>query len=45
MPDQGLKKTSIQNQDGGECMLFKDSLYAAAAAAATAPSSMGIAPF
>ncbi|XP_062224856.1 protein YABBY 5-like [Phragmites australis] len=47
MPDQGLKKTSIQNQDGGECMLFKDCLYAAAAAAAaaTAASSMGIAPF
>ncbi|XP_062183625.1 protein YABBY 5-like [Phragmites australis] len=47
MPDQGLKKTSIQNQDGGECMLFKDGLYAAAAAAAaaTAASGMGIAPF
>ncbi|CAN6240296.1 unnamed protein product [Urochloa humidicola] len=48
MPDQGLKKTSMQNQEGGECMLFKDGLYAAAAAAAaaaTAASSMGIAPF
>ncbi|CAL5069105.1 unnamed protein product [Urochloa decumbens] len=42
MPDQGLKKASMQNQEGGECMLFKDGLYAAAAAAA---SSMGIAPF
>ncbi|OEL31552.1 Protein YABBY 5 [Dichanthelium oligosanthes] len=40
MPDQALKKTSIQNQEGGECMLFKDGLYAAAAA-----SGMGIAPF
>lgn len=47
MPDQGLKKTSIQSQDGaGECMLFKDGLYAAAAAAAaTAASSMGVTPF
>ncbi|KAF8703990.1 hypothetical protein HU200_003896 [Digitaria exilis] len=42
MPDQGLKKT-IQNQEGADCMLFKDGLYAAAAAAAA--SSMGIAPF
>uniref|UniRef100_A0A0E0KT97 Uncharacterized protein n=1 Tax=Oryza punctata TaxID=4537 RepID=A0A0E0KT97_ORYPU len=48
MPDQGLKKTGIQSQDGaGECMLFKDGLYAAAAAAAaaTAASSMGVTPF
>ncbi|CAL5026239.1 unnamed protein product [Urochloa decumbens] len=45
MPDQGLKKASMQNQEGGECMLFKDGLYAAAAAAAAAASSMGIAPF
>ncbi|KAL6652318.1 hypothetical protein ACP70R_011243 [Stipagrostis hirtigluma subsp. patula] len=43
MPDQGLKNNTIQNQDGGESMLFKDGLYAAAAAAAA--SSMGIAPF
>ncbi|KAL5216841.1 hypothetical protein ABZP36_008242 [Zizania latifolia] len=43
MPDQGLKKTGIQSQDGaGECILFKDGLYAAAAAAA---SSMGVTPF
>uniref|UniRef100_A0A0D9W7L7 Uncharacterized protein n=1 Tax=Leersia perrieri TaxID=77586 RepID=A0A0D9W7L7_9ORYZ len=48
MPDQGLKKAGIQSQDGpGECMLFKDGLYAAAAAAAaaTAASSMGVTPF
>ncbi|WVZ86549.1 hypothetical protein U9M48_033308 [Paspalum notatum var. saurae] len=49
MPDQGLKRTTMQNlQEGGECMLFKDGLYAAAAAAAaaaTAASGMGIAPF
>ncbi|PAN39306.1 hypothetical protein PAHAL_7G234600 [Panicum hallii] len=47
MPDQGMKKTSIQSQEGGECMLFKDGLYvtAAAAAAAAAASTMGIAPF
>ncbi|TVU15051.1 hypothetical protein EJB05_38553 [Eragrostis curvula] len=43
MPDQGMKKTSIQNQDGGECLLFKDGLYAAAAAAAA--SGMRIAPY
>ncbi|KAJ1272032.1 hypothetical protein BS78_06G171900 [Paspalum vaginatum] len=44
LPDQGLKRNPMQNQDGGECMLFKDGLYAAAAAAAAA-SGMGIAPF
>ncbi|KQJ83797.1 protein YABBY 5 [Brachypodium distachyon] len=45
MPDQALRKTSIQSQDAaGDCMLFKDSLYAAAAAAAAA-SSMGVTPF
>ncbi|GJN26883.1 hypothetical protein PR202_gb14850 [Eleusine coracana subsp. coracana] len=43
MPDQGLKKTSVQNQDAGECMLFKDGLYYAAAAAAA--SGMSIAPY
>ncbi|CAD6260167.1 unnamed protein product [Miscanthus lutarioriparius] len=36
MPDQGLKKNPMQNQEGAECMLFKDGLYAAAAAAAAA---------
>ncbi|KAM0834483.1 hypothetical protein ACQ4PT_063569 [Festuca glaucescens] len=49
MPDQGLRKNGIQIQDGpgGECMFFKDGLYAAAAAAAaaTAASSMGVTPF
>ncbi|CAM0903610.1 unnamed protein product [Alopecurus aequalis] len=49
MPDQGIRKTGIQMQDGpgGECMFFKDGLYAAAAAAAaaTAASSMGVTPF
>uniref|UniRef100_A0ACD5UD39 Uncharacterized protein n=1 Tax=Avena sativa TaxID=4498 RepID=A0ACD5UD39_AVESA len=50
MPDQGMRKTGIQIQDGpgGECsMFFKDGLYAAAAAAAaaTAASSMGVTPF
>uniref|UniRef100_A0A804RKY1 Protein YABBY 5 n=1 Tax=Zea mays TaxID=4577 RepID=A0A804RKY1_MAIZE len=44
MPDQGLKKHPMQTQEGAECMLFKDGLYAAAAAA-TAASSMGISPF
>ncbi|XP_051218436.1 protein YABBY 5 [Lolium perenne] len=45
MPDQGLRKTGIQIQDGpgGDCMFFKDGLYAAAAAAAA--SSMGVTPF
>ncbi|KAF8768797.1 hypothetical protein HU200_007359 [Digitaria exilis] len=40
MPDQGLKKT-FKAQDSAEDMLLKDSLYAAAAAAA----NMGITPF
>ncbi|CAN6252524.1 unnamed protein product [Urochloa humidicola] len=42
MPDQGLKKTFKARQDGAEDMLLKDSLYAAAAAAA---ANMGITPF
>ncbi|XP_008667172.1 putative YABBY domain transcription factor family protein isoform X1 [Zea mays] len=35
MPDQGLKKNPMQNQEGAECMLFMDGLYA----------SMGFSPF
>ncbi|KAL5208029.1 hypothetical protein ABZP36_032464, partial [Zizania latifolia] len=40
MPDQGFKKT-FKPQDGAEDILLKDSLYAAAAAAA----NMGVSPF
>lgn len=42
MPDQGLKKNSVRQQEGGEDVLLKDSFYAAAAAA---NMNMGVTPF
>ncbi|KQK00524.1 protein YABBY 4 [Brachypodium distachyon] len=42
IPDQGFKRSFVKAQDGAEDMLLKDSLYAAAAAAA---ANMGVTPF